>query len=68
VILLSLDAATTAVYADLKQVSLVDLVEREIVRQNEDLSALLPDKAEVIIVVFVSFLFSIVKKQRFETG
>jgi hypothetical protein len=56
VLLLSMEAATTSAYADLKNVTLVDMVMREIVMQNEDLYALLPDRQEVRNVVFLSFL------------
>ncbi len=47
VLLVPLETATTPAYSDLEQVTLIDLVERELVRTNEDLSALLPDRLEV---------------------
>ena len=47
VILLSLDALLSPAYSDLKQVSIGDLVFREIVQHDEDLVALLPDRQEV---------------------
>ena len=42
-----LDIATTPGYADLAQVTIADIVDREFVRPNEDLTALLTDKSEV---------------------
>jgi hypothetical protein len=44
---LSLDAATTQAYDDLAQVTLVDLVMREIVGQSDQLKSLFADKEEL---------------------
>jgi hypothetical protein len=47
VLYLSLDTATTQAYDDLAQVTLVDMVMREVVNQNDDLRALFADKEEL---------------------
>lgn len=50
ILYLPLDAATTAVYADLDQVQLVDLVMREVVQPNEELRQLVSDGAEIVLL------------------